>query len=144
MCTCSGGWAIPVSMKRCFWQLLLKLVSANPPNSQTLNQKRKLFTVGQVAPSWCLISSKCLSGNGIPKSHLSGISQARAAAWQFYTFLGLPGIFKPFSSLTRYFKPFPSILQSFLALTYHLSATLRKLQSFYGSFQKVSAIPSHF
>ena len=39
-----------------------------------------LNTVGQVAPSWCLLSSACQFWIGIPKSHFPGIFDARAAA----------------------------------------------------------------
>ena len=39
-----------------------------------------LSNVGQVAPGWCLLGSACHFWNGIPKSHLPGISDARAAA----------------------------------------------------------------
>ena len=65
-----------------------------------------MLDVGQVAPSWCLHSSACQFGIGIPKSNLSDISQARAAASEFYTYPGLFKIVKPFPFTTSYFKAF--------------------------------------
>ena len=47
LCTCFGGWAIPVSVQGNLLaisaQTVFYLVSANPPNNLTLNQKSKLF-----------------------------------------------------------------------------------------------------
>ena len=45
---------------------------------------QKCHTVRQVALSWCLVSSICQFGNGIPKSgHLRSISEACTEATEF-------------------------------------------------------------
>ena len=50
------------------------------PHLQSHTDSLSRITMGQVAPSWCLLSSAWQFWNRIPKSHISGISDTRAAA----------------------------------------------------------------
>ena len=43
LCTCFGGWAIPVSVNDNFWYRMSKLVSSHPPKTPNLQLNKNLF-----------------------------------------------------------------------------------------------------
>ena len=60
------------------------------------------FTVGQVAPSWCLLSSAGQFWSGIPKSHLPEIINLHMS-WNFQNVKAISIDVQPFQAISIHF-----------------------------------------
>ena len=93
-----------------------------------------VHTVGQVAPSWCLLSIVCQFWNG------SHTSLAFLMPEQEHHNLNISRMLKPFILISNHFKPCPSISSHFQLFPVNSST----FQPFYGQFQAIAALHRYF
>ena len=130
-------WIVPVRQNISFYPCL--------PSSLTL---------GQVAPGWCLLSSACQFGNGIPKSHLPCICVPEQEHQKLTKVLAFPEYLSHFHPSHSHFLPFPSHFQPLTATSSHawpckafcsyLMAHFKKIQPFTALFWTFPVIPEAF
>ena len=123
-------------MNSCRGHIILSQAQGSPP-----------CTVGQVAPGWCLLSSVCQFGKGIPKSHLHGIAVPEQPHQKLTNVLAFPELLTHFHScqaISNHFHLLPSHFQLLPATFSNVKHSAAILWPFKKKLQPFPAISRHF